>query len=117
MIELRGLRVMGTHGALPEEQARAQPFELDLDVEFDMTAAVASDDVADTVDYGAVVDLAGRVVATEHFTLLESLAGRVADAVLSDGRVTAVTVAVRNLRPPVSADLATAGVRLTRRRD
>ena len=116
MIELRGLRVMGMHGALAEEQARAQPFEVDLDVELDMTAAMGSDDVADTVDYGAIVDLAARVVATEHFNLLEALAGRIADAVLADGRVTRVTVVVRKLRPPVAADLATAGVRVTRSR-
>ena len=30
-IELRGLRVLGVHGALPDEQVRAQPFEIDLD--------------------------------------------------------------------------------------
>jgi len=116
VIELRGLRVMGTHGALAEEQTKPQPFEIDLDVELDMSAALASDDVEDTVDYGAVVSLAERVVATEHFNLLEALAGRIADAVLADERVTAVTVTVRKLRPPVAADLATAGVRLTRRR-
>ena len=79
--------------------------------------AIESDDIADTLDYGAVVELAGRVVATEHFNLLESLARRIADAVLSDARVSSVTVAVRKLRPPVAAELATAGVRITRRRD
>jgi len=31
-IELRGLRLVGTHGVLAEEQERAQPFEVDLDL-------------------------------------------------------------------------------------
>lgn len=115
-IELRGLRVVGTHGVLPEERERAQPFELDLDVEVDLGPAAASDDVADTVDYGAVAEAAARVVATESFGLLEALAARVADVVLADGRVGAVTVGVRKLRPPVPVDLASAGVRITRRR-
>ena len=115
-IELRGLRVVGTHGVLPEERERAQPFELDLDVEVDLGPAAASDDVADTVDYGAVAEAAARVVATESFGLLEALAARVADVVLADGRVGAVTVGVRKLRPPVAVDLASAGVRITRRR-
>lgn len=115
-IELRGLRVVGTHGVLPEERERAQPFELDLDVEVDLGPAAASDDVADTVDYGALAEAAARVVATESFGLLEALAARVADVVLADGRVGAVTVGVRKLRPPVAVDLASAGVRITRRR-
>ena len=115
-IELRGLRAVGTHGVLPEELARAQPFELDLDLELDLEPAVATDDVTDTVDYGAVAEMAGRVVATESFRLLESLAARIADTVMADPRVESVTVAVRKLHPPVAGDLASAGVRLTRRR-
>ena len=45
-IELRGLRVLGTHGVLPEEQARAQPFAVDVDVWLDTAEAAASDDLA-----------------------------------------------------------------------
>lgn len=115
-IELRGLRVVGTHGVLPEERARAQPFELDLDLEVDLGAAGASDDLHDTVDYGAVAETAARVVGEESFRLLEALAARVADALLADARVRAVTVGVRKLRPPVPVDLGSAGVRVTRRR-
>ena len=115
-IELRGLRVVGTHGVLPEERARAQPFELDVDLEVDLGAAGARDDLHDTVDYGAVAETAARVVGEESFKLLEALAARVADALLADARVRAVTVGVRKLRPPVPVDLGSAGVRLTRRR-
>jgi dihydroneopterin aldolase len=110
------MRVMGTHGVLPEEQVRAQPFEVDLDVEIDLSAAAASDDLADTLDYGALAEQVERVVSTERFQLLERLAGRIAEVALEDERVTAVTVTVRKLRPPVAVALDHAGVRLTRRR-
>ena len=115
-IEIRGLRVLGVHGVLPEEQGRSQPFQLDLDIELDMTMAAASDDVADTVDYGAAVEVARRVVETHSYALLETLASKVADTLLADSRISAVTVAVHKLRPPVAADLETAGVRLRRDR-
>jgi dihydroneopterin aldolase/2-amino-4-hydroxy-6-hydroxymethyldihydropteridine diphosphokinase len=116
-IELRGLRVLGVHGALPEEQDRAQPFEVDLDVEADLSAAGASDHLHDTVDYGAVADVVAGVVAGERFRLLERLAERLAEEVMAtDRRVQAVTVTVRKLRPPVPVDLGSAGVRITRRR-
>lgn len=116
VVELRGLRVLGRHGCLSEEQARDQPFEVDVDVELDLAAAGASDDLADTLDYGAVAEVVARLVATEPSALLERVAARIADVVLADTRVRSVTVAVRKLRPPVPVDLATAGVRITRRR-
>jgi dihydroneopterin aldolase len=115
-IELRGLRVVGTHGVLPEEQVRAQPFEVDLDVGLDLDGASRSDDLADTLDYGELTGQVADVVAGEHHALLERLAGRIAEVVLSDERVRSVTVTVRKLRPPVAADLGTAAVRLTRSR-
>lgn len=112
-IELRGLRAMGICGALPEERDRPQPLEVDLDVVADVSEAGRTDDLAHAVDYAVVCDLVERIVVDERFTLLEALATRVADAVLSDQRVHEVTVAVRKLRPPVAQALDTAGVRLT----
>jgi dihydroneopterin aldolase len=115
-IELRGLWAMGVHGVLPEEQVRAQPFEVDLEVEADLSVAGASDRVEDTIDYGALAERAVLVVTGQHFQLLERLAQRIAEVVLEDPRAVSVTVAVRKLRPPVPVDLATAGVRITRAR-
>lgn len=118
-VELRGLRVLGIHGVLPEERRRAQPIEVDLDMEVDLSAAAASDRLTDTVDYGAVAEVVARTVSGESFALLEALAARVADAVLAEPsarNVREVTVSVRKLRPPVPLDLASAGVRLERRR-
>ena len=85
-IELRGLRVVGRHGVLPEEQARAQPFEVDVDVEADLAAAGRSDDLKDTLDYGALVASVAGVVEGEPSALLEHLAQRIADVVLADDR-------------------------------
>jgi dihydroneopterin aldolase len=113
-ISLRGLRVVGVHGALPEEQARAQPFEVDLDVGVDLRAAGASDALDDTLDYGAIAEIVARIVSHERHTLLERVASRIADEVLADERATSVTVTVRKLRPPVPVDLATAAVTITR---
>ena len=38
-IEIRGLRVLGVHGLLPEERDRPQPFEVDLDLVLDLVRA------------------------------------------------------------------------------
>jgi dihydroneopterin aldolase len=118
LIELRGLRVVTLVGALPEEEERAQPLELDLDVEADLSVAGASDELTDTIDYGALCDVVEfTIIEGGHVRLLEALADRVAAAVLAaDERITAVTLTVRKLRPPVPQDLATSGVRIRRTR-
>jgi dihydroneopterin aldolase len=115
-IELRGLRVLGVCGILPEEQARPQPLEVDLDIEVDLATAGASDQVEDTIDYSAICAIAERIVSAERFDLLEALAQRLVEAVMADERALAVTVAVRKLRPPVPHHLDTSGVRIHRDR-
>ncbi len=116
-IELRRLRVMGVCGILPEEQARPQPLEVDLDVVADLSLPASSDRVEDTIDYSALCAMVERIVTEEKFSLLEALAQRLAEAVMVDDRAEAVTVAVRKLRPPVPHQLESSGVRLTRTRD
>jgi dihydroneopterin aldolase len=117
-IELRGLRVLARVGVLPFEQSQDQPVEIDLDLVADLGAAAASDDLADTIDYGAVCAAVEHdVVHGGPVALLERLAGRIADVVLAlDGRIAAVDVTVRKLRPPVAQHLATSGVHLVRHR-
>lgn len=116
-IELRGLRVVATCGVLPEEQARRQPFEIDLDLRADLGDAGRRDDLAATVDYGAVCDAIATLVAVERFALMEALAERIAQDLLTAHPLLAeVEVVVRKLRPPVAHDLATSGVRVRRSR-
>ena len=83
-IELRQLVVTGICGALPEERERAQPLAVDLDVVADLSAAGASDNLEDTLDYGAITATIERVILTGTPQLLEHLAQNLADAVLAD---------------------------------
>lgn len=115
-IELCGLRVLGRHGALQGEQDTAQPFEVDLEVEAELGDAARDDDLTKTIDYSFVVETAMSIVRQHKYRLLEALAGAIANGILEIPTVKAVTVTVRKLRPPVAADMASAGVRLRRER-
>jgi dihydroneopterin aldolase len=116
-IELRSLRFDALVGVLADEQVHPQPIEIDLDLHADLTQAGASDDLADTVDYGAVCTAIERVVDAGHVALLERMAQCMADAVLAvDPRVSSVSLSVRKLRPPVPQELGTSGVRISRSR-
>lgn len=111
-IQLRGLRLLGTHGVLPEEQQRAQPFEIDVDLEVDLSRAGASDALEDTIDYGALAAMISRVVTEERYALIERLGTRIAEVCRSDPRVDRAVVTVRKLRPPVPEHLEYSAVRI-----
>jgi dihydroneopterin aldolase len=113
-ILISGLRELGVHGVLPEEQIRPQPFEVDLELVVNTSAAAESDDLDDTVDYSAVCAAVSRVVASESYRLLERLAARIAEVCRSDPRVLAVVVEVRKPHAPVRASLDHVGVRIER---
>jgi dihydroneopterin aldolase len=112
-IVIAGLRELGVHGVLPEEQSRPQPFEVDVEMEVDTTPAGASDALSDTVDYSAVSEAISRVVTSERYQLLERLATRIGEVCRTDDRVQAVTVTVRKLHPPVRAMVDHVAVRVT----
>jgi dihydroneopterin aldolase len=113
-ILISGLREMGVHGVLPEEQLRPQPFEIDLELLVDVSAAGTSDELDDTVDYGAVCEAVSRIVSSEQYRLLERLATRIAEVCRADPRVVAAIVEVRKLHPPVRALLDYVAVRVER---
>lgn len=115
-IELRGLRFVGTHGALPEEAVRPQPFEVDLELIADLREAGRNDALEATVDYGELCEAVRTVIEGDQATLLEHLAEEVASRALTVAgeRAIGVIVTVRKLRPPVPVALASAAVRICR---
>ena len=100
-IEIQGLEVKGFHGVLPEERERGQRFVFDiLLVAHD--AGVRSDQLADTVDYTAVVTCVRKLCEERRFNLIEALAAAVADELLRSFPVSRVRVRVR--KPEVQLD-------------
>lgn len=117
VIELRGLRCSAVVGVLREERDRPQPLAFDLDLARPFEQAALSDDLGATTNYAEVLTLVVAVAQQGAFLLLETLAHRVAQEVLGlDRQISAVTVAVRKLRPPVPEDVESVGVRCTLRR-
>ena len=67
------------------------------------------------MDYGEVCEVVEAIVTGGRFTLMESMATHIAQAVLEQPLVEEVTVTVTKLRPPVAQVLESSGVRITRR--
>jgi dihydroneopterin aldolase len=109
-IELRGLTVRGHHGVFERERRDGQDFIVDIIVWVDLAAAAVSDDLADTLDYGELAQRAADIVAGPPRNLIETVAGEIADGVMSDERVHAVEVVVHKPAAPIPLDFADVAV-------
>ena len=100
-IALTGLRVFGHHGVLGHERRDGQEFVVDVTLWFDADAAVASDEVTDTIHYGEIAQLAADVVAGPPVNLIEVVGARIADAIMTGYPVHAVEVTVHKPSAPI----------------
>jgi dihydroneopterin aldolase len=98
---LRGLEAYGHHGDLPAERALGSHFVVDLELVTD-TARVARTDrlKKDGLNYVTVEALARQIIERRRYRLLETLAERLAAALLKLAGVHQVTVRVTK-RPPL----------------
>ena len=109
-IELRGLRVRGHHGVFDHERRDGQEFVIDITVWLDLDVAAASDDLADTLDYGDLAQRAADIVAGPPRQLIETVAGKIADGVMADERVHAAEVVVHKPGSPIPLEFADVAV-------
>ena len=86
------MEVTARHGVTADERQHEQPFVFDLELE---APEPRVDQIEATVDYRAVRDIVRRVARDETYSLLETLAASVADAVLEALPVEGVRVRVR----------------------
>ena len=115
-ITLTGLRGKGFHGVFDFEKATGQEFVVDIVLHADLRAAGASDDLADTVNYGVVADLAMARLTGPSFDLIEALAEAIASDVLALGELVAVDVTVHKPTAPIAHAFADVSVTIRRRR-
>ena len=101
---------------LPHEQELGQTFLVDVALELDLAPAGESDDLADTVDYGALSGDLAAVVTDERYDLIERLATRLAEVCLARASVAAATVTVHKPHAPVPVTLADVAVTVHRTR-
>lgn len=100
-IELRGLTVRGNHGVFDHERRDGQDFVIDVTVWIDLDAAAATDDLADTLNYGTLAERAAAIVAGPPRNLIETVSAEIAEDVMTDERVYAVEVVVHKPSAPI----------------
>jgi dihydroneopterin aldolase/2-amino-4-hydroxy-6-hydroxymethyldihydropteridine diphosphokinase len=115
-IVLQGISAKGYHGVLDFEKRDGQTFVVDVTMAADLSAAGASDDLADTVNYAEVAGDVVAIIEGEPLDLIEALASRIADRVLARPLVEAVEVVVHKPEAPVGHPFTDVQVRVFRER-
>jgi dihydroneopterin aldolase len=113
-IELRGVEVYARHGVLAEEQERAQVFRVDLTVFADLSPAGRSDELDDTIDYRRLAEQVRETVGGESHNLIERVAHRVAETVLTDPKAVRVVITIHKPEAELGAVLEDVSVTIDR---
>lgn len=101
-IRLHNAVFYGYHGNHDEERHLGGRFHIDVDLETDVSDAAESDELGKTVNYEAVYDLMQDIVTNQTFKLIETVAKRIADAILEKFTdIRGVTVRVRKPGVPI----------------
>lgn len=105
VIRLHNMTFYGYHGISSAERQTGRRFEVDVELVVDMNKPARSDKLRDTVNYTEVYRTVEELVAQNSFALLETIAVRLANQILTKFRPQEVTVRVRKKIPPVPGNL------------
>ena len=109
---MREVRFHAFHGVMPQERKVGADFTVSLRVGVDLSRAIESDDVEDTLNYATLYEVVKQEMAISS-QLLEHVAGRIGKAVFNHfPQVESVDVVITKLNPPMGADCNGASVEL-----
>ena len=115
-ITLTGLRANAHHGVLEHERRTGQVFVIDVTVYLSLADAAASDDLDRTIHYGELAERVVAAVETDPVDLIETVAERVAQVVLSYELAALTRVTVHKPSAPISVPFDDVSVTITRGR-
>ena len=104
-IRLQNMTFYGFHGVSKAERETGRRFEVDCELELDISSAAHTDKLDDTVNYTSVYYTVERIVQQDKYNLLETVAARIARDLLATFSAQRVLVRVRKRIPPSPGNL------------
>lgn len=114
-IILNQLEFYGYHGLFPEENKLGQRFIVDAELILPLQTAGETDDVNDSVDYGAAYELIRDIVEGEPKNLIEALAETISQALMENfSMIQACMIRVIKPDPPIRGNYKSVAVEIYR---
>lgn len=109
---LNGLRYHAFHGVLPQERLTGNDYVVNLSMGYDVSRAILSDNVDDTLNYAEVYLVVSQVMQ-ERYRLLERVAATIGQRLMERfTSLESVEVEVVKENPPMGTDAGSASVKL-----
>ena len=115
-ILLSGIRFHGYHGLTRMEREVGGRYSIDLELTFDYSKAIATDRIADTLDYRKVHRIVQEIGRGKSFRLIEALAGKIVATIFEQVSVEEIFIRVRKETPVLDGIVESVGVELRRSR-
>lgn len=112
IIFLNEVKVQTKLGVPEWERMVEQTIILDIEIGYDLSKACKSDDVNDTIDYGAVVNRIRVALKEYSFQLVEALAEHICQLILRE--FNALNVKVKVAKPAILPGLKALGIVIER---
>ena len=111
-VHIDGIRLHARHGVLPQEQLTGNDYIINVRASYDISRAMQTDDVADTLNYAEVYNIIKEEMSISS-KLIEHVAGRIADRLMdSYSQISSVMLRITKCNPPMGADCNGAGVEI-----
>ena len=114
VISLTGVKAIGFHGVLDSERREGQLFIVDLVLEIPQPTG---DELCNTADYSVIAQMIVDQITSHPVDLIETLAARIADAVLAEIECGRVSVTVHKPNAPIPVEFDDVSVTITRSHD
>ena len=110
---IEALELHAYHGWHRHESEFGQAFLIDLELTTDISAAAASDDLGDALEYDRIVKTLRRLFVDTRYKLVEAAASALAKGLLEEfPTVTCIDLRVRKPKPPIAERLSAVGIHL-----
>ena len=113
-IELKNMNFHAFHGVMEQERKVGNSYTIDLKLFLDLSDAMRSDELNDTVSYADVWEAVRKEMDIPS-SLLEHVAGRIISVLKNNfPRIRSVEIRLAKKNPPMGADLKEASVSIRR---
>lgn len=107
---LDNLRFHANHGVMPQERMTGNDYKVSLRIRYDISRAMTSDQVEDTLNYAEVFQLVSQEMAVPS-SLIERVAGRIGDRLFRRfPTIEEIELKIMKVNPPMGADCEGVGV-------
>jgi dihydroneopterin aldolase len=106
ILRMAKMKFYGHHGVTEEEREKGGNYEVDCEIETDISLCANSDNLEDAIDYGALYHIIHEHMENYRYDLVETLAEKLKDEMKKIIGTRKFTLRIRKMEPPIAGAMA-----------